>query len=96
LPCSLAVQDIRQSKIPSSERQRLGYQLPEPSSSRRLLSDKELDDFYVGNKTAISRAKKQKLVELYGYLTGAEVEEYEKLRKDHLLELIYDLVSWAT
>jgi len=67
--------------------------LPEPSSSRRLHSDEELDDFYTGNKTAISRAKKQKLVELYVYLIGGEAEECEKLRKDHLLELIYNLVS---
>lgn len=96
LPSSLAVQGVRQSKQPSSERQGLGYRLPEPLSLRRLHSNKELDRFYVSNKTAISRAKKQKLVELYAYLIGGKVEECEKLRRDHLLELIYDLVSWAT
>jgi len=88
LPGSLAAQDIRQLKDRFSER------LPESSSPKRAHNDDELHDFYVGNKTAITRAKKQKLVELYAYLIGGEIKECEKLKKDHLLELICDLVSY--
>jgi len=63
------------------------------SGSKGLNLDEELHNLYVGSKTAITTTKKQKLVELYAYLSGAEVEECEKLTRGQLLGLILDLVS---
>jgi hypothetical protein len=85
-PSSLPAQEVSQSK--NQPPGRLSSQL-----SRRLQSDEELDCLYVGNKTALTAAKKQKLVELYSYLIGGNVEKCEKLTKNHLLELISELVS---
>ena len=61
--------------------------------SNRLNLDEEVHNLYVGSKTAITTAKKQKLVELYAYLSGAEIEECKKLTRDQLLRMIFDLVS---
>lgn len=61
--------------------------------SKGINPDEELHNLYVGGKTGITTAKKQKLVELYAYLSGAEVEECKKLTRDQLLALILDLVS---
>jgi hypothetical protein len=90
-PSSLPVQEGSQAKKQSQER--LRSQLPEHLSSKRLHSDDELRCLYVNNKTALTTAKKRKLVELYSYLIGGTIEECEKLTKDRLLELISELVS---
>lgn len=85
LSSSLPIQSVKNKSSESP---------PEPES-KRLHTNEELHDLYVGNKTAITTAKKRKLVDLYAYLIGGKVEECEKLTKDHLLDLIYDLVRLA-
>jgi hypothetical protein len=65
-----------------------------PSASpASQLATTELEELYVGGKTAINRAKKDLLARLYSYLTGATFDDCSRLTRDHLKELIFTLVG---
>jgi hypothetical protein len=69
---------------------------PSSVSSAAQLESKELEELYTGGKTAISRAKRDVLVRLHSYLTGAASEDSSRLTRDHLKEIIFAMVGLSS
>ena len=68
---------------------------PSSAPSADQLESKELEELYAGGKTAITRAKKDVLVRLHLYLTGAALEDSSRLTQDHLKEIIFAMVGFS-